>query len=413
VGVTATKVPAPILSWAVRPGAEALLHVAREKIETGRAGDRSQLPVPAEHRADVGRMLGVPWELSTRAVTLKTLRTALERAGTTLEAVLVELGGPLRNAAAEKAQADDAEAEQRAGVLTTLAQAGISEPVAVMALRWVGDRDQAVYNADRVAVAWTALPRRPGETRATPASRALGLAEFAGQVLGDPHALDRDTFVGRTLVRCLAAMTALATGAVEAAAADSSAGRDAQLAAAAAAAADAVRAREWRATWAEAGILCDQVSSTVLVLNLPLTGPNPALAQVTRVGAEPLWVTSRMTSAGCSLVTDALSDPLVVRVCENPSVMEAATAELGSSCPPLICLYGRPSSAAWDVLEAVVRAGGRLAVSADRDTAGTQIADEVSRSYPAPGVESWLPNAPGLYEEQRLSAMLADLAEYT
>lgn len=102
-----------------------------------------------------------------------------------------------------------------------------------------------------------------------------------------------------------------------------------------------------------------------------------------------------------------------MRVCENPSVIEAAAAELGSSCPPLICLYGRPSSAAWDVLEAVVRAGGRLAVSTDRDTAGTQILDEVFRSYPAQGVERWLPDAPGLYEEQRLSAMLADLAEHT
>ena len=109
-----------------RPGAAALLSAAREKIETGRAGDRSQLQVPDEHRADVGRMLGVSWELSDKAVTLKSLRTALERAGTTLEAVLVELGGPMRNAATEKAQAQAAEAAHRARVLSTLTDAGIS-----------------------------------------------------------------------------------------------------------------------------------------------------------------------------------------------------------------------------------------------------------------------------------------------
>lgn len=406
--MSAHEVPASILTWARRPGAAALLSCARDRVESGRAGARSQLPVAEEDRADVGRMLGVAWELSTKPVTLQALRTSLERSGTTLEAVLVELGGPLRNTAVERAEAKAEQARHRDGVLRTLTDAAIPEPVAVMALRWLGAPDQAARTADRVARAWAALPLRPGESAAAPSFRRRGLAEFAGQVLADPHALDRDTFAGRTLVRSVAAAAVLAgeTAGTAAAAAEWT---DEQLAAAAAAAADAVRAREWRTAWSDVGILCDQVSSTVLVLNLPLTGPNPALHQVTHVTGEPLWVTSRMTGGGCSVVTDRRPSPLLVRVCENPSVMEAAASQLGAGCPPLVCLYGRPSSAAWDVLEAVVQAGGRLAVSTDRDLAGTQIADEVSRSYPASSVNSWLPAIEGLYEEQRLAALLSDL----
>jgi uncharacterized protein (TIGR02679 family) len=406
--VAVTEVPASIRTWAVRPGAAALLAAAREKVETGRFGDRTRLLVADDHRADVGRMLGVSWELSGGAVTLKALRETLERAGTTLEAVLVESGGPLRNAAAEKAQAKAADAEQRDRLVATLAAAGIPDPVARLALRWLGSAEQADDTAAQVARAWAALPSRPGHGGGTQPSRDVGLAVFAGRVFDDPHALDRDRPAGRALVRSIAAVHAAAEAADGAPANWEWSSERVEVASAAAA--DALSARALRAAWARVGVLCDQVSSTVLVLNLPLTGANPALGLVTAVSGEPLWVTSRMTSAGCAVAAETAPGALVVRVCENPAVMEAAAAELGASCPPLICLYGRPSSAAWDVLGAVVSAGGRLLVSGDRDDAGRQIMAEVVDSYPDGCVSAWVPEAAGLYEEQRLPGLLADLA---
>lgn len=97
-------------------------------------------------------------------------------------------------------------------------------------------------------------------------------------------------------------------------------------------------------------------------------------------------------------------------VCENPSVVEAAADRLGAPCPPLVCLYGRPSVAAWAVLDAVAAAGGVLRVSTDRDAAGNQIAAEVLARFGAERVVPWLAEADGVYEEERLEALLGDLA---
>ena len=399
-----TGAPASILAWAERPGAAALLSTAREKVETGRSGNGSRLLVEKGHREDVGRMLGVSWELSGKGVTLKALRDALVSAGTTLEAVLVATGGPLRNAATEKAQAQEAFAAQRRRLVATLMHAGIPDPVAKMSLRWLGPAERAERTAEQVAGAWAALPVRPGSSQI--AGRPVGLAVFAGQVLDDPHALDRGSAAGRALVRTIVAVTAAHE--VPDKVPETVWSAD-QVGAAPAAAGAALSARDWRAAWALAGVQCDQVSSTVLVLNVPLTGPNPALEQVSAVAGEPMWLTARMTGAGCA-ATVPPQGTLLIRVCENPAVLEAAAAELGAACPPLVCLYGRPSSAAWDVLDAVVAAGGRLQISCDRDGAGNQILAGVTDAYPAGSVDEWLPTAVGLYEEQRLSELLADLS---
>ena len=97
----------------------------------------------------------------------------------------------------------------------------------------------------------------------------------------------------------------------------------------------------------------------------------------------------------------------VVRVCENPSVMEAAAEALGRRCPPLVCTYGRPSTAAWHLLGALVAAGAQMLVSADRDKAGVSITEELLTRLP--GAAAWLPEVTDLYEEERLPALLADL----
>jgi len=150
------------------------------------------------------------------------------------------------------------------------------------------------------------------------------------------------------------------------------------------------------------------VSSTVLVLNVPLTGNSVAavLARSAAQAGEPLWLTARMLRPGWVLAPGSLSG-LVVRVCENPSLVEAAAEAYGWAAFPLICTYGRPSGAAWALLRGVSTAGALIKVSGDRDPPGQAITRDLLRGLP--GAEPWLPDVVGLYEEDRLADLLGDL----
>ncbi|WP_263404860.1 DUF2399 domain-containing protein [Salinispora fenicalii] len=212
-------------------------------------------------------------------------------------------------------------------------------------------------------------------------------AEITNTLYGDPHRLDRDHDLGRTAARLLAAATATATADQAASAADT-----------------ALTADQWRHVWAEHGISCDGVSSTVLILNLSLTGKAPAarIAGAAAEHGEPVWLTSRSLRADWALAPGLT----VVRACENPTVAETAADRLGTACLPLVCIYGRPSSAAWTLLRGLAAAGVQLRVTADRDTAGRGFLTEM---LALPGATEWLPDADGLYEEARLEALIADL----
>ncbi|MFC8796901.1 TIGR02679 domain-containing protein [Promicromonospora sp. NPDC057138] len=413
-------VPSSIMDWSRLPGAAALLAGARKKVESGKTGGRSVLPVAPEHRTDVGRMLGLNWEATDDPVKLGLLRAKLADAGVDLDALLVAVGGPLRNRPAENRQAAETRQQVRADASDLLTQAGIPRPVADHAVgnRWLGTDRLPVARA--VATAWRMMPHPPG----LPATRigTIGLAELAGKELGDPHALDRDRATGRAAARILAATLAyLDNNGDDNIRGDNHRADDqddptgsGRVAAAVAAAKGALRARPWRAAWERAGVLCDQVSSTVLVLNLPLEGPNPNLAHITGVAGEPVWITARLTRDGCRLPPALRHELTVVRVFENPSVIEAAADRLGVYSPPLVCLYGRPSTAAWAVLAAIAASGSRMLLSTDRDGAGKQIAGEIVTEIKqgfGPGmVAPWLPGEDGTYEEERLDAMLADMS---
>ena len=98
-------VPLFLLDWARRPGPNRVLAEARTRAEEGRLGPRVRLEIdltPAQ-RADVGQMLKASWAASTEPVPVAVLRTALERHGVTLEELLTEVGGPLRDLRGEAA----------------------------------------------------------------------------------------------------------------------------------------------------------------------------------------------------------------------------------------------------------------------------------------------------------------------
>ncbi|HEY0560106.1 MAG TPA: TIGR02679 domain-containing protein [Frankiaceae bacterium] len=380
---------APLLEWARLPGAARVLAAARSRLEAGHAGDRVRIPVTltAADRAHVGRLLGLSWAAAGRDVTLGLLRSACAGSGTDLEQLLVAVGGPLRDLRAEKAAQAARTLARRDSAAAALAAAGLTEPVIALLLArpWLGPVDDPAFPELAAALA-TLIGYLP--------AGGMLLANLAHDLYDDPHALDRDRPLGRAAARVLAAHAANAAGA--------------DGAGLAAAAARVGTAAGWRAAWAGAGVSCDTLSSTVLALNVPVPhgGATGALLRVAAEVGEPVWLTARTLRAGWPPAPGSLAGVLV-RVCENPSVLEAAADQLGAQCPPLVCTYGRPSLAAWELLDGLTAAGAAVEVSADRDAAGQAILTDLLTRLPS--ATRWLPAAGGLFEEQRLPGFLDDL----
>lgn len=396
---TSAAAPCALLDWAALPGPARVLDAARARLEAGHTGDRVRVAVALSSgdRNQLGRLLGLSWAASDKDVTLGLLRAACTRSSINLDTLLITVGGPMRDLRAEKDTALHATQRRRDDARIALLNAGAAAPVVDLVLRrrWLGAPDDPNFAA-RVEPLTRLIRRLPGD--------GILLANLAQELTGDPHALDRDRVLGRAAARVLAAT--LAHDAGPSAQDESDHGTDAG---ALAAAADRVgTAAGWRAAWSSAGVSCDQLSSTVLVLNVTVTdaGPAGALLRAAAEQAEPLWLTARTLRTNWPPPAGTLAGVLV-RVCENPSVVEAAAEELGLGCPPLVCTYGRPSLAALELLRGLAVAGARLEVSADRDLAGRSIETELLRLLPE--AAAWLPDAPGMFEEQRLPAFLHDL----
>jgi uncharacterized protein (TIGR02679 family) len=214
------------------------------------------------------------------------------------------------------------------------------------------------------------------------------LSVLASRLFADPHALDRNTALGRTVAR-------LAASAMNSDARDG----------------DVTSADVWRACWAAVGVVCDEVSSTVLVAGLPLIGDAVAVALTQAAGPHPVWLTLRDLHGAWAPARPGLA----VRVCENPSVIEAAAARLGSRCPPLICTFGRPSTAGVNLLRGLAMAGVDLWIRADDDPTGQSIVTQLINLLPDARLWHYqrrpvpMALADPRYEEQVLDILLDDL----
>lgn len=130
-----------------------------------------RVPVRDEHRDDVGRMLGLDWELSGAPVTLARLRAKLAGADVDLADLLTATGGPVRDRPAERQQSEAHQKQLKNGVVATLTRSGVAAEVADIAVRrrWLGtDLPAAAKAADLVARAWSALPSPRGPTGGAP-----------------------------------------------------------------------------------------------------------------------------------------------------------------------------------------------------------------------------------------------------
>ena len=376
-----------VLSWTARPGVAKVLAEARRRAERGHLGATGSLTLDLDdsERRGVGALLGMEWEVSGRRVPLALLRSALARRGVSLEEVLVAVGGPIHDRVSARAEARQARAAEEDNARDTFSSALVRRaaraPVSDLSI----DVDSLV-----AAITSSSLPPAGTGERALRASQLacvidlLGahegafLSVLAADAFGDAHALDQSRALGRAAARAVGHL-----------------GAEPVL--------DVRSSEDWRAAWEGVGVACDRVSSTVLVLNLPLGGA-PGLPALADLAGEPVWLTARML-AGDIEVPDGITR---VFVCENPSVIETVADRLGADSHPLVCTYGRPSLAALSLLRALHSAGVEVLLSADHDRGG-QLVKEAVRSA-CPDAQDWLATEPGVYAEERLPAMLRDLA---
>ncbi|MFE0601116.1 TIGR02679 family protein [Streptomyces sp. NPDC058892] len=302
-------------------------------------------PSPAE-RAAAERLLGrTPGVGKALTVRLDAVDAVLVRAGISAEglgaAVTVLTGRviPLDAARRNEQQAW----EEAYAPLTDLA-----EDLPAHAA-WAG-RVRAGGLVRRLAGTPTAARALLEETvrvlRELPVAPARSLAVFAADVLGSAHALDDGTPVATLALSGARALTGHPEGAGAA----------------------------WRrAAWASVGLLRDDVSSTVLTLNLRGT---PALDWAADAG-EPSVLTLRQLAR-----RPPRTAPPVVHICENPAVLSAAADTHGPDGLPLVCVQGQPSAAALTLLTRLHELGAALRHHGDFDWGGLRIATTLSGHVP-------------------------------
>lgn len=328
-----------------RPAYQPLWDAARRRIEAnGLSLDGSPLHLKglaAEEADAIAGLLGMrrpppgaPVRVSLAALD-RCLRTSAVGRG--LLEVLQELGGPLRDRRAHR-EMDGAERAQRWADLAAHPAVGNDERLAGwlshirssgLARRLAGD-DEA--QATGVALDVLRLLNEGAGNRRLPVLAAVAT--------GDAHGLDRGKPAGTLTVHALSWL------------ADRPFPDD---------------AADWRRSWAEAGVACDDLSCDVLVLNLP------------GWSREPLRLTLRQASAWST----PAGGPETVFVCENPAVLAAAADQLGERAPTMVCLDGMPSTAALVVLDHLVAGGALAHYHGDFDWRGLGIAQVLARKVPA------------------------------
>ncbi|MET9736134.1 TIGR02679 family protein [Streptomyces sp. NPDC006458] len=330
----------PDLDWLV---ARARRRLEREQPLTGPVALSS--PTPAQ-RVSVERLLGrSPGSGRSLSVRLDEVDAVLRRSGISpggLAAAVALLTGPIVALGPARAAEERAWREAYAPIHV------LADRVPALAA-WA-DRLRTDGLVRRLAATPAAARDLLGPAAvalaALPVDPPLSLPAFAARRLGSAHALDDGTPLATVTLSGVRALTGFPEG----------------------------TGAQWRReAWASAGLLRDELSSTVLTLNLRGT---PALDWTADAG-EPAVLTLRQLVRG-PLPTPAAS----VRICENPAVLAAAADAHGPSAAPLVCLHGQPSAAALTLLRHLHEGGTELLYHGDFDWGGLRIASALLRRVP-------------------------------
>ncbi|MHA6618531.1 TIGR02679 family protein [Pseudonocardia sp. DLS-67] len=329
----------------------------RRRLERGEpvAGTVTLARATPEQRDAVARLLGRrPRDGATVSVRLEDLDAVLRRSGVHpdgLAAGVVALTGPVRDRRTAEAKAEAAWAAAF-GRLDPAVDAHPELEAWAGGLRSTGTVRRV--SRDPVTAA-TLLGRLAAVLAALPAD-AEPVGRFAERILGSAHALDADR-----------PLSGLAFGAARVL------GR----------VGDGDGAAWRRDVWASVGLLRDELSSTVLVLNLPVATDTPTGRMLAglRATGEPAVLTLRQLRRPPRLHCRG-----TVSICENPVVVAEAADRLGAAAGPLVCIGGQPGVAAMTVLRSLAEGGARLRYHGDFDWGGLRIGNVVFGRLP---VEPW------------------------
>jgi uncharacterized protein (TIGR02679 family) len=252
------------------------------------------------------------------------------------------LSGPLADLSGDRARA--AQARRQLWTWLEAHPTVVAEPGL---LEWVAAVRKGGLVAGSIQQTRRLLERALSVLAALPAD-GRPLPSFAQAVTGDPHALDGDGRLATLVLRALASQR----------------GED-----------PPADAEQRRRLWAEAGIACDALSTTVLVAGLHASGAGP-LAEMLR-GWTAAGEAASVTLAQLRGWPVGDINAPVCWVVENPSVVAEAVDRFGPKAPPLVCTAGWPNSAAMTLLRSVGSQGVPLRYHGDLDGEGVRIAAHV------------------------------------
>jgi uncharacterized protein (TIGR02679 family) len=187
---------------------------------------------------------------------------------------------------------------------------------------------------------------------------AISLAELAVQLTGDAHALDAGTPLGTLALHLLASLIGTPV-------AEHAAGR--------------------REAWQRVGVSCDDLSASVLILNLDAHGDSltARMMRMYKEAGEPCRLTLRQLLADLPQLTPA---DRKLYVCENPSIVNVVADRQGMRSPPLVCTSGQPNGAVHALLARLSKAGAELRYHGDFDWPGIEIANLIVTRH---GARPW------------------------
>jgi len=328
-----------------------LVRRARDRLETGHplTGTVTLAGATADQRRAVERLTGRPPRSGTSlSVSLAEVDRVLRESGAAggLAEAVVLLTGPLRDRNRDRADAVSAWAAAFApldgavaGWAELAAWRGWLDATGVVR-RLAPSPDVALPLLDQVAAVLRRLP-----------SRGIPIGRLAAECCGDAHALDDGRPAGTLALSAVRALAGLPFAAE-------------------------VSADSRRTVWASAGVHLDDLSSLVLCLGMP-GDTHTALGRLLalhRETGQPAMLTLRQLRCHDEALPAAL-----VRICENPVVIAAAADELGSRCPPLVCVGGQPSAAGWRLLDLLAAGGAQFRYHGDFDWGGIRIANAVGQ----------------------------------
>jgi len=346
--------------WLAQPSLEGLWRRARERLERTGVTVTGQLELrdlDDSQRLALSGLLGRPVLGPRLMIAMAELDARLRATavGGGLVEVLTELGGPLTDRRAQRQAAATARERLYSDAASSLAAGGLG--AAPWTATWLeGIRRAGTLGRYRHEVAAGLLAQAIQALvalLAEPDAASVGRGELAFQVTGSAHGLDDDTVLARLVLRALALRS----------------GEDPSA---------RLSPERRRTLWHSAGVRTDEVSSTVLTLGLAPVGE----------GWREDWLRSRATEGeevhltlrDLRRIRWQMPAGTLVRVCENPRVLEAAM-DAGARAP-LVCTEG---SAAWVtvwLLRRLAEGGAALGYHGDFDWPGIELANRLHQSLP-------------------------------